>query len=289
MNEENRIIIAVDPGASGGIAWNEPGEGICAVPMPATETEIVALIAGIYARAFKGDALYWLSPGSDQLEEIKKRFFVCIEKVGGYVKPARVTLKMNDGEPEAQMVGGQPGSAMFKFGRNAGVIMGAFLMLGIEPFEVEPQRWQKGLFLPRGLTYSKRKQQLRNKAQRAFPQVKVTLKTCDALLIWLYASRASFGYDYIPEQEKRDSGQPDAKERHSKREFRTIQDARGGGTITPEQAAKAITEVEAEKKKPRYRLADWKGQKWVERIPDKPGQQGTLIRRATQADLEQLQ
>ncbi len=106
--------------------------------------------------------------------------FAVIEKVGGFIGGK-----------------GQPGSAMFKFGRNTGILIGCLTAAGIPYEEITPQRWQKAL----GVSTRKHneskgqfKNRLKAKAQQLFPDVKIiTLATCDALLIAEYCRRKQQG------------------------------------------------------------------------------------------------
>lgn len=107
-----------------------------------------------------------------------------LEKVGGYVP--------NEG-------GGQPGSAMFKFGHSAGALEMALVSLGI-PYElVPPATWQKALGVPPkkkgkgGETSGKFKARLRAFAQHLFPRRKITGAVADAFLIAEYCRRKHEG------------------------------------------------------------------------------------------------
>jgi hypothetical protein len=166
-----KTIIGIDTGASGGIAWwTETGVGC--EPMPDTEGDILQLLR-------------------------------CVA-----VNEAEVYIEQNFGFVAGGTV---PSSAMFTMGRNVGFIHGVIAALGCRVIEVRPQVWQKALGL--GVSgkqkpdYSacatvescqvekKRVQQinsgikrdwknkLKAKAQQLFPHLKVTLKTCDALLL----------------------------------------------------------------------------------------------------------
>lgn len=97
---------------------------------------------------------------------------VFIEEVGGYVGRA------------------QPGSAMFKFGRHTGFVLGVLMALGFRVDTVRPQRWQKHLSLGSSRECASKtewKNKLKAMAQRKFPEIEVTLATADALLILDYA------------------------------------------------------------------------------------------------------
>jgi hypothetical protein len=102
-------ILAIDPGFSGGLAYRRDGQPVEAIPMPATEGDLVAFLSGLV-----GD------PGAT---------VAFVEEVGGYIGKA------------------QPGSNAFKFGRNFGFLLGVMQTLGVRIELVRPQRWQKGLGL----------------------------------------------------------------------------------------------------------------------------------------------
>jgi len=143
-----RTQFAIDPGKAGGIAVRYPTDQVFAVPMPATEGDIRDLFVRLY------------NPDNPTV--------AYVEKVGGYV-----------GGP------GAPGSAMFNFGRNFGFILGTLAGLYIRTELITPQQWQKrlGLGTSKGMTPVQWKNKLKEEAQRRFPDLRVTLKTADALLI----------------------------------------------------------------------------------------------------------
>lgn len=148
-------ILAIDPGASGGLAWTDSNGTQC-LAMPPTSGDIIDLLRSIKASGVTEAYL---------------------EKVGGYVGGK-----------------GAPGSAMFNFGHGVGVIEGALMTLGYRVIEVTPQKWQKHFSLGTskqagGKTAWKNK--LKAEAQRRFPDQTVTLKTADALLILDWAKAHS--------------------------------------------------------------------------------------------------
>ena len=149
-------ILAIDPGALGGYALSHRLDPIYAHPMPKTEGDLLGAITLINRVSVM-----------DQTERI-----ACLEEVGGFCGV------------------GQPGSAMFKFGRGFGFILGILMATGWRIVLVKPQRWQKEFGLGTkaqagGTTAWKNK--LKAKAQQLYPTVDVTLKTADALLILDYA------------------------------------------------------------------------------------------------------
>ena len=150
-----KTILAIDPGLSGGIAVARMGEVEC-WPMPGTQGDLLALVREIKtAAAVEGGEL------------------VCVlEEVSGFAGKA------------------QPGSAMFRFGEHFGFIKGVVQALEVRLVLVRPQVWQKGFGLGTASacrTKSEWKNKLKAEGQRRFPQLNVTLKTADALLILEYA------------------------------------------------------------------------------------------------------
>lgn len=80
----------------------------------------------------------------------------------------------------------QSAPAMFNFGTSYGGVRMALVAAGIPYEEVTANVWQKGLGIqPRqkGETKTQWKNRLKAVAQRLFPQVHLTLETCDALLL----------------------------------------------------------------------------------------------------------
>ena len=156
---EDVVYVGVDPGASGGLA------AICngyveVVDMPETERDVWQWING----------KSWI---------FGDRSFACVEQVSGFVGG-----------------GGQPGSAMFKFGQSYGMLR-AFLIACHIPFDqVTPQRWQKALGCgnrARGESKTDWKRRLKAKAQQLFPEASVTQANADALLIAEYCRRLKTG------------------------------------------------------------------------------------------------
>lgn len=143
-------ILAIDPGASGGIAWRTAESGVLCAKMPETEGDVL-----LFMRGFNPES------------------YTCyMEEVGGYIGKA------------------QPGSAMFTFGRNTGFLIGAIMAIGFRLEMVRPQVWQKRLGIGTSRTCASKtewKNKLKAVAQRKFPTANVTLATSDALLILDYA------------------------------------------------------------------------------------------------------
>lgn len=142
----NRVIMAIDPGASGAIAWRDASGIRRVVNMPDTPRGIYDAI--VEARGESGEAVCYL------------------EDVG-------------HGIP------GQSSSATAKFARHNGHLEMALLALGIKVVKMTPQKWEKEFSLGKSSQFEKSewKRRLKQKAEELYPNVKVTLKNADALLL----------------------------------------------------------------------------------------------------------
>lgn len=154
MNKEI-IYIGIDPGLSGGIAiLNQDGSVKDVVAMPDTPRDIYEFLL-----SYKEDSR-------------------CVLEDVGHGMP------------------GQSSKATATFARHNGHLEMALLALGIPTEKVTPQKWIKVYQLKKKKEQDKNewKNVLKAKAQSLFPQLgkKVTLKTCDALLIAEYARRTNF-------------------------------------------------------------------------------------------------
>ena len=152
-----KTIIAIDPGKSGGIAFR-CGKSCGTQPMPETFGELTESL-----REFKQQAT---------IEGCELVAYV--ERVQGFAGKNR------------------PGFHMFGLGENFGAIQGILAALNVRTILVRPQEWQKGFQLgSRSTSKSDNdwKNKLKAEAQRRFPELKVTLKTADALLILEYAQK----------------------------------------------------------------------------------------------------
>lgn len=155
-----KLVIGIDPGKHGGIAAVcSGGEVVDVVQMPDTAQDILLTLRE-FVSSFVRD-------GGD---------VVCyVEKVGG--------------------IPGQGASSAFNFGRGCGHLEMCLLALEVRTVYVTPQRWQKmygvgSSSITRSTAAEKRdhKNALKAVAQRLYPSLgrRVTLQTCDALLIANY-------------------------------------------------------------------------------------------------------
>jgi len=136
----NRII-AIDPGAKGGIAYRDQDGIMQAERMPDGMTAICDRIRALGARGYDG---------------------AVVERVGTYVK------------------GNAVGGAV-KFARHCGWLDAALYMAGIGLVAwPTPRKWQRSLgTLPKAK--QDRKRAIRERMARQHPHLRVTLQTADAL------------------------------------------------------------------------------------------------------------
>ena len=158
------MIIAIDPGLSGGIAIRkEGGHADHAIKMPDT-------IKGI------ADYLYMVKKEAEASNES----LICyLEKVNAMPK--------------------QGVTSVWTFGEHYGALQAILICLGIPKKDVTPAVWQKAIgatrpSVPKDATKSQReaakregKHNIKKIVESRFPTLSVTLKTADALGILIYA------------------------------------------------------------------------------------------------------
>ena len=141
-------IIAIDPGASGGIAVSGPGNKTICYSMPKTEGDLVTLL-----KSFPADSVYYL-------ENI-------VKNIGGKMPASAMVVYAGN------------------WGFIKGVIqaLGCELHL-VDP---QKWMKALGLGVRGKMTKTEWKNKLKSETQRLYPHLKVTLSTADALLILTYA------------------------------------------------------------------------------------------------------
>lgn len=146
-----RIYIGIDPGKNGGIAVMKPDGGVVDLTkMPDTPQDLLGF-----------------------LSKYRENSYCTLERVGG--------------------MPGNGGSAMFNFGKGYGHIQMALIALQIPTEDITPNKWEKSYQLGTCGKFTKTewKNRLKAKAQQLFPSLgkRITLATCDALLICEYGRR----------------------------------------------------------------------------------------------------
>jgi hypothetical protein len=148
MSTQN--YIAIDPGVGGGIAYIDTDGSTHALPMPGTlhdmDTQLMILCTVHNTTSADTPTVF--------VEELPK------------------------------FAGKMSGSSMATMFRNYGRIEGLLAAYGARIEYLPPKKWQSALGLGDKKTHGARwKAHLKGRAQALYPQLTVTLKTADALLI----------------------------------------------------------------------------------------------------------
>lgn len=146
-----KLVIGIDPGASGGIAWDKDGQVGCC-PMPASQPDLRDMVKLLITGTVQPVAY---------IEDVPK--FV------GKMIPSSTT-------------------AVLFF--NYGFVEGLLIAMGVRVVRVKPHDWQKHFRLGTKrdcASTTEWKGKLKAEATRRFPEQKVTLAVSDALLILDYA------------------------------------------------------------------------------------------------------
>lgn len=157
-------IAAIDPGVNGGIAVHMP-LGTSAIAMPDEKQGILNFLQGFASQALRGGY----------------PMYCFIEKIGYFMASTKGAPNM----AAAHLMG--------KMGENYGFLQGVVMSLGMledHLIFVSPQTWQSHFSLGTKAQAGSRtawKNKAKDVAQRKFPKLDVTLKTCDSLLLLLYA------------------------------------------------------------------------------------------------------
>jgi hypothetical protein len=142
--------IAIDPGVGGGIAYVDTDGSVHALPMP------------------------------DTLHDLRRTLWILCKMDDGGVDHQEVVFL----EELPKFAGKMSGSSMATMFRNYGRIEGILASCGIRIEYLPPKKWQTALGLGDKKTHGPRwKAHLKGRAQALYPQLTVTLKTADALLI----------------------------------------------------------------------------------------------------------
>ena len=145
-----KTIVAVDPGAKGGVAWiNANGVGAESLA-DLTDKGLLRLLKQILLDATTDGIIAYV----EQVNSMSPGRRACFV-LGGSYRACRMALAATE--------------IPFK------------LVLASE--------WQKGLGVPKKTTYAKRKKYLQGKAEEVFPQLEVTPDIADALLIMEWGRR----------------------------------------------------------------------------------------------------
>ena len=191
------IIVGIDPGVSGGIAQLRQRSDRwvpSVIGMPETAKDIADHLWSIYAEAQKEgvELLAFLEkvhamPATKEYKDANQVRNLAMKIAGKYDAP--LIQKLTDLGLDKVTVTVQGSTSTFTFARGYGVLIGCLATIGI-PFEdVAPQTWQKLL----NCRTDSKKNISKKRAQQLFPQLRITHKTADCLLIAEYGRRIRMG------------------------------------------------------------------------------------------------
>lgn len=147
------MLIAIDPGVNGGVAWTDPDGIVHAAKMPETLPDLRELIEERLCDRSPGDILQ-----------------ATVERTGTYMP-------------------GNSGPAAATFARHCGAIEGLLCGLRVPFTEVAPGVWMKGVFGVLPKEKKDRKKAIKEEMGRRYPHIPVTLNVADALGILTYAMK----------------------------------------------------------------------------------------------------
>lgn len=159
VGSKHTVYVGIDPGKEGGIAVLNRGQVTAVSLANLTDRDIWEHIC-----------LAGKTEGAEP--------FAVLERVGGFIR--------------VKGAGVGTGPAMFNFGRGFGLLQMALIAANIPHEIVIPRTWQKAFGITpkkENETKSQFKNRLKTVAQRLFPKEKVTLATCDAILISEFCRR----------------------------------------------------------------------------------------------------
>lgn len=197
VKDSDKVVVAIDPGESGGIAICA-GRKVSAANLDETLTAelLHQLVIGAGADTYQITAM--------------------MEQVGGYIGKE------------------QPGSAMFNFGNGYGYWRGYLKAQGIPLQLVPPQRWMRAV-APGvlGMEYGERKRALKALAQHWYPELEVTLRTADALCLLRYAMQGGPGNGDPVAMESRSRADWPKDSRGFRKWFKSQKNLQGQGIPMP--------------------------------------------------------
>lgn len=154
MKDSYKLILGIDPGKGGGIAVIDHKKGASAMKFP-KELGVLSAMMESFMVGYKAKDIY-----------------VMIEHVHSFPTDSR--------------------PAAFSFGRNLGHWEGIISTFELDIDTVAPRKWQQHYDIPTIKDKYERKRWLKEIAQRIFPNIKVTLNICDALLIANYVKEMQY-------------------------------------------------------------------------------------------------
>ena len=129
---------------------------------------------------------------SDETEVITRKFPKDVRDVGIFLKTATSNTNYRVAIEKVHSMPKQGVKSTFTFGMNYGIWIGSLRTLDIDFIKVQAKQWQEHYEIPSNISYYDRKKELKKIAINLFPNQRITMYTCDALLIANYCRKTHY-------------------------------------------------------------------------------------------------
>tara|TARA_R100000808_G_C2042915_1_gene81725 strand:+ start:93 stop:584 length:492 start_codon:yes stop_codon:yes gene_type:complete len=133
-----------------------------------------------------GGGIAVLIDDADETEVITRKFPEDVRDVGIFLRTATSNTNYRVAIEKVHSMPKQGVKSTFTFGMNYGIWIGALRTLDIDFIKVQAKQWQEHYEIPSNIPYYDRKKELKQIAIKLFPNQRITMYTCDALLIANY-------------------------------------------------------------------------------------------------------
>ena len=130
--------------------------------------------------------------GSDDIDIITRKFPEDVRDVGLFLRTATSNTNYRVAIEKVHSMPKQGVKSTFTFGMNYGIWIGALRTLDIDFIKVQAKQWQGHYEIPSNIAYYDRKKELKEIAIELFPNQRVTMYICDALLIANYCRETHY-------------------------------------------------------------------------------------------------
>ena len=133
-----------------------------------------------------GGGIAVLIDDADETEVITRKFPEDVRDDGIFLRTATSNTSYRVAIEKVHSMPKQGVKSTFTFGMNYGIWIGSLRTLDIDFIKVQAKQWQEHYEIPSNIPYYDRKKELKQIAIKLFPNQRITMYTCDALLIANY-------------------------------------------------------------------------------------------------------
>ena len=139
-----------------------------------------------------GGGIAVLIDDADETEVITRKFPEDVRDVGIFLRTATSNTSYRVAIEKVHSMPKQGVKSTFTFGMNYGIWIGSLRTLDIDFIKVQAKQWQEHYEIPSNIPYYDRKKELKQIAIKLFPNQRITMYTCDALLIANYCRKTHY-------------------------------------------------------------------------------------------------